>query len=100
MHRVREIILGAHPSNPSHTSSPDHSQSNVVGAGTGVCHEPHLSEAFPCLVAMKRRNPRRGCPRIAQQIALAFGVEIDKDVVSGSLSAHCRPESDSPESAI
>jgi hypothetical protein len=30
---------------------------------------------------MKRRNPRWGCPRIAQQIALAFGVEIDKDVV-------------------
>src|SRR3954462_456951 len=31
------------------------------------------------LVAMKRRNPSWGCPRIAQQISLAFGVEIDKD---------------------
>src|SRR4029079_19260637 len=28
------------------------------------------------VLAMKRRNPRWGCPRIAQQIALAFGVEI------------------------
>src|ERR1700694_4478986 len=47
------------------------------------------------VVAMKRRNPRWGCPRIAQQIALAFGVEIDKDVVRRILSVHYRPESDS-----
>ena len=33
------------------------------------------------IVDMKRRNPRWGCPRIAQQIALAFAVDIDKDVV-------------------
>ena len=46
------------------------------------------------VVAMKRRNPR-GCPRIAQQIALVFGVEIDKDVVRRILSVHYRPESDS-----
>jgi len=44
---------------------------------------------------MKRRNPGWGCPRIAQQIALAFGVEIDKDKVRRILSAHYRPESDS-----
>ena len=31
----------------------------------------------------------------AQQIALAFGVEIDKDVVRRILSVHYRPESDS-----
>ena len=37
---------------------------------------------------MKRRNPGWGCPRIAQQISLTFGVAIDKDVVR-------RPESDS-----
>jgi putative transposase len=42
---------------------------------------------------MKRQNPRWGCPRIAQQIALAFGVEIDKDVVRRILSIHYRPES-------
>jgi hypothetical protein len=26
------------------------------------------------------RNPNWGCPRIAQQIALAFQIQIDKDV--------------------
>ena len=38
-------------------------------------------ELIDAVVAMKRCNPRWGCPRLAQQIALAFGVEIDKDVV-------------------
>ena len=52
-------------------------------------------ELIDAVVAMKRRNPQWGCPRIAQQIALAFGVEIDKDVVRRILSVHCRPESDS-----
>ena len=42
---------------------------------------------------MKQRNPRFGCPRIAQQINKAFGVEIDKDVVRRVLAAHYRPRS-------
>jgi hypothetical protein len=33
------------------------------------------------IVELKQRNPRFGCPRIAQQINKAFGVNIDKDVV-------------------
>src|SRR5215469_3558656 len=41
---------------------------------------------------MKRRNPSWGCPRIAQQITLAFGVDIDKDVVRRILGKHYRPE--------
>ena len=32
------------------------------------------------IVEMKRRNPRFGCPRIAQQINKAFGYEIDKAI--------------------
>jgi putative transposase len=44
---------------------------------------------------MKRRNPRFGCRRIAQQIAFLFGVEIDKDVVRRVLAKHCRPTSGS-----
>ena len=52
-------------------------------------------ELIDAVVAMKRRNPSWGCPRIGQQIALAFGVEIDKDVVRRILSLHYRPESDS-----
>jgi hypothetical protein len=45
---------------------------------------------------MKRRNPRWGCPRIAQQIALAFGVQIDKDVVRRILRVHCRSSDHDP----
>jgi transposase InsO family protein len=52
-------------------------------------------ELIEAVVEMKRRNPRWGCPRIAQQIAVAFGVEINKDVVRRILNLHYRPESDS-----
>jgi putative transposase len=39
------------------------------------------------IVAMKERNPRFGCPRIAQQMNLAFGLDLDKDVVRRILAA-------------
>jgi putative transposase len=52
-------------------------------------------ELIAAVVEMKRRNPNWGCPRIAQQITLAFGVDIDKDVVRRILSVHYRPDSDS-----
>ena len=38
-------------------------------------------ELIDAVVEMKRRNPTWGCPRIAEQIALAFRADIDKDVV-------------------
>jgi hypothetical protein len=41
---------------------------------------------------MKQRNPRWGCPRIAQQIALAFNLPFDKDVVRRILAHHYLPE--------
>ena len=50
-------------------------------------------ELVDAVVKMKRRNPSWGCPRIAQQITLAFGVEIDKDIVRRILGVHYRPES-------
>src|SRR6201987_2173624 len=50
-------------------------------------------ELIDAVLAMKRWNPRWGCPRIAQQTSLAYGVDIDKDVVRRILSAHYRPES-------
>jgi transposase InsO family protein len=53
-------------------------------------------ELIDAVVEMKRRNPNWGCPRIAQQIALAFAVEIDKDVVRRILSVHYRPASGGP----
>ena len=52
-------------------------------------------DLIDAVVAMKRRNPGWGCPRIAQQIALAFAVEIDKDVVRRILRVHYRPKSHS-----
>jgi hypothetical protein len=49
-------------------------------------------EIIQVIVEMKRRNPRFGCPRIAQQISKAFGIEIDKDVVRQVLAKHYRPD--------
>jgi len=47
------------------------------------------------VVEMKQRNPNWGCPRIAQQIALAFQIPIDKGVVRRILARHYRPGQDS-----
>jgi transposase InsO family protein len=55
---------------------------------------PH-KELIEAVVQMKQRNPAWGCPRIAQQIALAFDLPIDKDVVRRILATHYRPEKDS-----
>src|SRR5215468_5509066 len=52
-------------------------------------------ELIEAVVEMKRRNPTWGCPRIAQQITLAFGVDIDKDVVRRILGKHYGLESGS-----
>jgi putative transposase len=54
-----------------------------------------MKELIDAVVEMKRCNPTWGCKRIAQQIALAFGVEIDKDVVRRILGTHFRPEAGS-----
>jgi putative transposase len=53
-------------------------------------------EVVAAVVDMKRRNPTWGCPRIAQQIALAFGIPISKDVVRRILGARYQPAPDSP----
>lgn len=52
-------------------------------------------ELIDAVVEMKQRNPTWGCPRIAQQIALAFDIPIDKDVVRRILASHFRPRKDS-----
>ena len=39
------------------------------------------SELIAAVVEMKRRNPRLGCRKIAEQISSAFGLELNKDVV-------------------
>jgi transposase InsO family protein len=48
-------------------------------------------ELIQASVEMKQRNPRFGCPRIAQQINKAFGTDIDKDVVRRILATPYRP---------
>ena len=57
-------------------------------------------ELIDAVVEMKRRNSAWGCKRIAQQIALAFGVDIDKDVVRRILGIQFRPEADSGGSVM
>jgi hypothetical protein len=52
-------------------------------------------ELIDAVIEMKRRNRTWGCKRIAQQIALAFGVDIDKDVVRRILAIHFHLEAGS-----
>jgi len=49
-------------------------------------------ELVQSICELKRRNPRFGCPRIAQHLAKTFGIDIDKDVVRRVLAEHYRPE--------
>src|SRR5207245_5787857 len=51
-------------------------------------------EVLAAVLDMKQRNPTWGCPRIAHQIALAFGVRINKDVVRRILADRYRPAPD------
>ena len=51
-------------------------------------------ELIKAIVELKQRNPRFGCLGIAQQIAKAFGVDIDKDIVRRVLAKHYRPMHD------
>src|SRR5262245_44752497 len=51
-------------------------------------------DVIAAVADMKQRNPSWGCPRIAQQISLAFAVMIDRDVVRRILAARYRPNPD------
>lgn len=50
------------------------------------------SELIAAIVEMKRRNPKFGYLKIAQQISHAFGLDIDKDIVRRVLARHYRPD--------
>src|SRR5215470_11945512 len=43
-------------------------------------------DVIRAVVDMKQRNPTCGCPRIAEQITLAFGIPLNKDVVLSKYS--------------
>ena len=49
------------------------------------------AEVVEAIVEIKRRNPRFGCPRIAQIVTNTFGIEINKDVVRRVLAKRYRP---------
>src|SRR6516165_7424257 len=49
------------------------------------------AEVIHAVVEMKQRNPNWGCPRIAQHIALAFPIQIDRDMVRRILAHHYLP---------
>jgi hypothetical protein len=53
-------------------------------------------ELVAAILAMKQRNPRFGCRRIAQQLSYVFGLDLDKDLVRRVLAQHYRPESGDP----
>jgi putative transposase len=48
-------------------------------------------DVIAAVVDMKQRNSIWGCPRIAQQITLAFGIPINKDFVRRILAARYQP---------
>jgi putative transposase len=58
------------------------------------CPKGPTKELIDAVVEMERRNRIWGCKRIAQQRAVAFGIEIDKDVVRQILETHFQPEAD------
>ena len=49
------------------------------------------ADLIRAVIEMKRRNRSWGCPQIAEQINLAFGTSINKDVVRRILALHYRP---------
>ena len=65
----------------------------MVGAEV-LGHRPD-KELIDAVVQMKQPNPTWGCPRIAQQMALAFDIFIDKDVVLRILASYYQPGHDS-----
>ena len=49
-------------------------------------------ELIAAIVETKRRNPRFGYQRIAEQLSLAFGISVDKDTDRRVLAKHYRPD--------
>ena len=53
------------------------------------------TEVIYAIVGIKKRNLRNGCPRIAQQINLSVGMELDNYTVRRVLVVHYKPDSGS-----
>ena len=48
-------------------------------------------ELIAAIIVLKSRNPKFGCVRIAHELADAFGIELNKDVVWRVLEKHYKP---------
>jgi len=48
-------------------------------------------QVIQAILDFKRRNPRCGCPRIAEQISHAFGIDLNKDMVRRILQKYLQP---------
>ncbi|HIG31303.1 MAG TPA: helix-turn-helix domain-containing protein, partial [Verrucomicrobiales bacterium] len=48
-------------------------------------------EVIQAILEFKKRNPRCGCPRIAEQISATFGIEIGREMVRRMLSKYFQP---------
>lgn len=68
----------------------------VLFSSTGNRGKPRPKGPSPELIAaivgMKSRNPKFDCVRIAQEIADAFGIELNKDVVRRVLEKYYQPD--------
>ena len=91
-HCPKTIDAASFPSRTDETKVP---HAVFVQAGRSACPKGPAQELIDAVVEMKRRNPTWGCPRIAQQITLAFGVDIDKDTVRRILGKYYWLESGS-----
>ena len=58
------------------------------------------ADLIQAVVEMKRRNPTWGCPQIAEQINLAFGTSINKDVVRRILATALPADVDGRRSLV
>ena len=48
-------------------------------------------EVIQAILEFKKRNPKCGCPRIAEQISATFGIEIDREIVRRVLAKYFKP---------
>jgi putative transposase len=97
-HRIQRSAVIIRPSTPLKFHSLLRQRKYRLLYSTGRKSKPGPKgpsrELNQAIVAMQQRSLRFGCPRIAQQINKAFGIDIDKDAVRRVLAAHYRPGSD------
>jgi hypothetical protein len=84
-HRIQQAAVIIRPSTLSRFQNLPRQRTYRLLCSAGRKRKPGPKrpscELIQTIVAIKQRNPRFGCPRIAQRSNKALGVEIDKDRV-------------------